>query len=108
MRKFCPLLSGHVKANQILMHILLWLTFSRLPSNGGAKGSKGIKAIGWHVDRTFKAYYHTWDYEDCNHLFHCDGDGSGTRYEGFQRFVHDTPCNGINGNDGHEGQDWNP
>ena len=81
-------------------------------SYGGLGGIGGTGASGIKLQRSFKATYHTWEYEDCSHEFHCSGAGSGRKYENYQEIINDDPCpdqnTNNNGNNGKPGTNWIP
>ena len=81
-------------------------------SFGGSGGIGGNGASGIKLQRSFKATYHTWEYEDCNGFFYCSHDGSGQIYENYQEINNDQPCpdqnTNNNGNNGKPGTNWTP
>ena len=92
---------------------LLVVTMDQRESLGGPGGRGGNGAAGIYLNRTYKARKHTYKHEDCNHFFHCDGDGSGTNYDSFEKIpLIDDPCppaeENNNGENGDNGQNWKP
>ena len=91
---------------------LLVVNMDQRESLGGPGGKGANGAYGIYLNRTYRARKHTYKHEDCNHLFHCSGDGSGTNYDSFQRITNDDPCpppeENNNGENGVNGQNWKP